>query len=167
MKNTIYQNLKYKRGDKGLLKVMLKAKSEGKLTDEQIKTIIERTDLTARDLKVIDDPFEFEETSRDLDYTFHHSWAGDIRRTVATTKLVGDYNVGHDDIYEYSFNGQPVEEEQDEEIGNFSVNDVIVVKVKEGEYKDFDIMSSDDYEETSSEYILMYVPKNSEGKRIY
>ena len=108
---------------------------------------------------MINDPFEFEEASREVNYTFKHSWAGEINDTTEATTIFGDCEVGYKDIYEYSFNGEPIEKEENLDFGDFSVNNVSLVEIKRDYSDRFNKSNSRDYQESSERYLLMYVPE--------
>lgn len=139
----------------------IKEKVGEKLTDEQIRAIVEKFNLEYGDIPQIlttTNPHEFEKRSRRKKDIFSHSWAGSRKAITETDVLIGDYKPGIDDIYEYSENGDTREPEESHEMSDFSINQIQVAVVMESNTDHFNGNNIDEH----SESVQIYIPEERE-----
>ena len=126
------------------------------LSNEQINKIIDRYKYgRIPKLEVNRNPFEFEKETRKSKTRFSHSWAGDIVESIDTETLIGDYQIGAQESYEYCENGNTTEDNYRNEDGDFQVNQLQIVQVK---HKVSDHYNGNDIEQ-SNEKIVFYTPE--------
>ena len=139
----------------------IKEKVGEKLTDEQIRGIVEKFNLENGNIPQIittTNPYDFEKSSRRNKDIFEHSWAGSRKDITETDVLIGDYKPGIDDIYEYSENGNTSEPQESHEMSDFSINQVQVAVVMESTIDDFNGNNIDEYNES----VQIYLPEEKE-----
>ena len=139
----------------------IKEKVGEKLTDEQIRGIVEKFNLENGNIPQIittTNPYDFEKSSRRNKDIFEHSWAGSRKDITETDVLIGDYKPGIDDIYEYSENGNTSEPQESHEMSDFSINQVQVAVVMKSTIDDFNGNNIDEYNES----VQIYLPEEKE-----
>ena len=139
----------------------IKEKVREKLTDEQIRGIVEKFNLENGNIPQIittTNPYKFEKSSRRNKDIFEHSWAGSSKDITETDVLIGDYKPGIDDIYEYSENGNTSKPQESHEMSDFSINQVQVAVVMESTIDDFNGNNIDEYNES----VQIYLPEEKE-----
>ena len=139
----------------------IKEKVGEKLTDEQIRGIVEKFNLEDGNIPQIittANPYEFEKSTRRNKDIFEHSWAGSVENTTETDVLIGDYKPGIDDIHDYSENGNTSSPQESHEMSDFSINQVQVAVVMESTIDDFNGNDIDEY----SESVQIYLPEEKE-----
>lgn len=133
---------------------VIKEKVGEKLTDGQIKVIVEMFDLEDGSIPQIittSDPKEFEKNTRRYNYRGATQERGDA--STQTDVLIWDYIPGIDDIYEDDHTGLPTETH---EMSDFSINQVqVTVVIKDDTYKYTD--------EEHSEAIHIYIYQKKEN----
>lgn len=132
-----------------------------KLTDDQIMEIVEKFNLedgNIPQIMITSDPKEFEGNSRRRKDIFEHSWAGSTRSTTETEVLIGDYEPGIDDIYEYSQNGDTREPEETHEKSDFSIDQIQVAFVIRDYADHFNGNNINRYNES----VQIYIPEERE-----
>lgn len=131
---------------------VIKEKVGGKLTDEQIRGIVEMFNLEDGSIPQIittSDPKEFEKNTRRYNYRGATQERGDA--STKTDVLIGDYMPGIDEIYENDYTGSPTEKH---EVSDFSINQIQVTVVIKEDYT----YTNEDY----SEAIHIYIPEERE-----
>ncbi len=128
-----------------------------KLTYEQIKGIIEKVDLEDIELPeivVTSDPFDFDEQARLKKDIFEHSWAGRKVDISYTDVLLGDYQPGIDDRYEYSDNGESQGPRENHQKSDFALDQLQVTLIN----KDVSDHYNGNEKDELSKKIIIYLP---------
>lgn len=130
---------------------------DGKLSEEKILELLEQLGAGTQGvpiIKIFSDPNEFEASTRRKSDVYAHSWAGKTAEKTETWVLLGDYEPGIDDVYNYSDNGNMLPTEETHEMSDFSIDQIQAAITVETNFSNYNGDERDEYEEI----IQLYLP---------
>lgn len=155
MKNN-YKNLSELERKARLLSFLIN-KSGGKLSKEELETIIGKTDINKQhEIIVVEDAKEFGKICTLYSGGLEHSWAGSYGTRVEAEVFVGNVEFGVNTDWEYSDNGNMSSPEIYNTVPNFDVTEKIVIHT---EKHTWDHYNNNDTDETEHA-IVVYLPSD-------
>lgn len=151
-----YRALKEKENRAKLFGV-IRNKTMDFLGDEDIHSILERVDVNKKySIVVVDNPDEFAKYLQPVKYSgFEHSWAGEKYERAEVTVLFGEehvYDLGYHYDYQYYNNGNLANEEYEDILPDFNIEQNIVIYRYEVDYSNY----NGEYYNTESNYLVFY-----------
>lgn len=151
---------------KAILCATIAKKTEGKLSKEQIKYVVDDIDLSLQyTIKVIYDAKEFAKEITMIESGFSHSWAGSYGKKEKPLKWFwwGDVEpvFGLDRDWGYSDNGRMSEPDIVFYEPNFDITETYCIIKKVSEWNNYN--NSDEYDKHNY-YMIFYIPENESYK---
>jgi len=137
---------------------VIKQKAGEFFTDEEIKDIIKKLDLSKQfTVKVVNDPFEFNSLAKEYYVHDEHSWAGESKFTSNVDVLFAedDFKSGMVDSYVFYRNGNEETSSREERDAEFNVDARYVIAVYEHDYDGYDGKNLHTY----TNKLVIYIPK--------
>ena len=151
---------------KAILCAMIAKKTEGKLSKEQIKYVVDNIDLSLQyTIKVIYNAKEFAKEITMIESGFSHSWAGNYGKKEIPLKWFWWGNVapvfGLNRNWDYSDNGQMREPDIVLNEPNFDITEIYCIIKEVNEWNNYN--NSDEYDKHNY-YMIFYIPENESYK---